>query len=410
VRRHAIDGRPLRHPAYRRLFVGNVVSFVGYQFTAVAVPVQVYALTRSSLWVGLLGAVGLAPLLVFSIWGGAVADAFDRRKVLLVSSLLAWSVTLGLLAQALLDVRSPALILVLVAVQAGAFAISNPARQAILPQLVDGDEVVSANTLGFTASNGASVLGPLGGGLVVALAGPGAAYAVDAVLFTVALWAAARLPALPTHRDDAGGGGAGAGYGWRTVVAGLRYLAGSPLILLTCAVDIVAMVLAMPRALFPEVADERFGPGSIGWLYSAIAMGSVLAGLTSGWVGRVRRKGLALTGAVVGWGLAVAAAGAVPWLWLVVVLLAVAGAADLVSGVYRQTVLLTSAPDAMRGRLQGVFFAVVAGGPRLGDLRAGGMSQVTGPTVAWVSGGIAAAAVAVLLATMFPVLRRYTDS
>jgi MFS family permease len=188
---------------------------------------------------------------------------------------------------------------------------------------------------------------------------------------------------------------------------GLRYLLGARVILLTFAIDIAAMVLALPRALFPAVADERFGPGSLSWLYSSIAIGSVLAGVSSGWIGRVRRQGLALIAAVTVWGLAVAAAGAVPWLWAVVAFMALGGAADMVSAVYRQTMMLTYAPDELRGRLQGVFFAVVAGGPRLGDLRAGTMAQFTGTTVAWVSGGLAAAAVAVLLGLMFPVLRRY---
>jgi MFS family permease len=190
---------------------------------------------------------------------------------------------------------------------------------------------------------------------------------------------------------------------------GLAYLARSQAILLTFAIDIAAMALALPRALFPAVADERFGVGSIGWLYSSIAIGSVLAGVSSGWVSRVRRQGMAVVVAVVAWGLAVAAAGAAPWLWAVVGLLAVAGAADMISAVYRQTMLLTYAPDEMRGRLQGVFFAVVAGGPRLGDLRAGAMAEATGTTVAWISGGLAAAAVAGLLAIVFPALRRYTD-
>jgi MFS family permease len=179
-------------------------------------------------------------------------------------------------------------------------------------------------------------------------------------------------------------------------------------LLLTFAIDIAAMVLAMPKALFPVVADERFGPSSLGWLYASIAIGAVLAGLTSGWIGRVRRRGVALVLAVVGWGLAVAAAGAVPWLWACVAFMALAGAADMISGVYRQTVLL-SAPDEMRGRLQGVFFAVVAGGPRLGDLRAGSVADATSASFSWVSGGIAAAVVAVLLGLTFPVLLRYTD-
>lgn len=401
LRRHAIDTRPLRHPAYRRIFIGNAVSFFGVQFTAVAVPVQVYAITRSALWVGIASFVGLVPLIAFSIWGGAIADAFDRRRVLLVSSTLMWVTTLGLLVQAVLHVDNAWLMLVLIAAQSAAFGINSPVRQAIIPALVGPEEVASANTLGFTVSNVAAIGGPVGAGVIIPHLGFSAAYAVDALLFTVVLWAALRLPALPPAGERNGAG-------LRDVRDGLRFLAGHKLILLTFAIDIGAMVLAMPKALFPVVADERFGPSSISWLYSSIAIGAVVAGLTSGWIGRVHRQGIALVLAVVGWGLAVAAAGAVPWLWACVAFMAVAGAADMISGVYRQTVLL-SAPDAMRGRLQGVFFAVVAGGPRLGDLRAGSVADATTTTFSWVSGGIAAAVVAILLGLTFPVLLRYTD-
>ncbi|GAA0737244.1 MFS transporter [Dactylosporangium roseum] len=401
IRKHAIDIRPLRHAAYRRIFVGNAVSFFGVQFTAVAVPVQIYDLTRSAFWVGVSSFVGLIPLVLFSLWGGAIADAFDRRKVLLVSSSLMWVTTLGLFAQALLHVENVWLMLVLVAAQSAGFGINSPVRQAIIPALIDKNEVAAAQTLGFTVSNIAAIGGPVGAGVVIAAFDVSAAYAIDAVLFTVVLWAALRLPSVPPSGTAATGG-------LRDIRDGLRFLAGSKIILLTFAIDIAAMVLAMPKALFPVVADERFGATSLGWLYASIAIGAALAGLTSGWIGRVHRQGVALVLAVVGWGLAVAAAGAVPWLWACVAFMAVAGAADMVSGVYRQTVLL-SAPDEMRGRLQGVFFAVVAGGPRLGDLRAGSVADVTDATFSWVSGGVAAATVAVILGLTFPVLLRYTD-
>jgi MFS family permease len=404
LRKHVIDVRPLRHVAYRRLFVGNAVSFFGVQFTAVAVPVQVYDITRSALWVGIASFVGLVPLIVFSIWGGAIADAFDRRKVLLTSSTLMWLTTLGLLAQAVLHVDNPYLMLALIAAQSAAFGVNSPVRQAIIPALIGEGEVAAANTLSFTASSVSSIFGPVGAGLVIASADFSIAYAVDAVLFTIVLWAALRLPSLP----PAAAAEAKTTGGLRDIRDGLRFLGGSKLILLTFAIDIAAMVLAMPKALFPVVADQRYGAASLGWLYASIAIGSTLAGLTSGWIGRVHRQGVALVGAVVGWGLAVAAAGAVPWLWACVAFMAVAGAADMISGVYRQTVLL-SAPDAMRGRLQGVFFAVVAGGPRLGDLRAGSVADATSATFSWVSGGIACAVVAVLLGLTFPVLLRYTD-
>jgi MFS family permease len=392
------------------MWVGNAVSFYGYQLTAVAVPVEMYELTSDSFWVGLLGVAGLVPLLVFGLWGGAIADAMDRRRLLLVSSTLMWAATVGLLVQALLGVGSPVLLLALVAVQATAFAVSSPTRQAIIPRLVPIEQVPAANTLGFTTSNAGMVLGPLTAGLIFAAWRSGVAlpvaYGVDALLFTVTLWATLRLPPVPPENGVAGGARAA---GLRSIADGLRYLATTPVLLLSFAIDLIAMVLAMPRSLFPQVAVERFGGGAaIGYLFSAIAIGSVLGGLTSGWIGRVRRQGLALVVAVVAWGIAVAFAGLAHELWLVVALLAVAGAADLVSAVYRQSMLQTYAPDQMRGRLQGVFTVVVAGGPRLGDLRAGAMAGAYGVPIAWVGGGFGAAALAVVLALVFPALLRYS--
>jgi len=399
-RRLAIDVRPLRHAAFRRIFIGTATSFFGSQLTAVAVPVQMYALTRSSLWVGYLGIAGLVPLLVFALWGGALADVLDRRRLLFVSSVVTWLVTLALLGQALLGLGSPALLLTLVAFQSAAFAVTMPTRSALIPRIVPLAEVPSANTLNFTASTAAGVAGPLAAGVLIHW-GVAWAYGVDALTFTLALWAALRLPALPPE-GSTGRGGLG------DVLFGLRYLFSKPVLLLSFGIDIIAMVLAMPRALFPQAADERFGgTGAIGWLYASIAIGSLLAGLTSGWIGRVRRQGAALIGAVVVWGIAVAVSGLAHQLWLAVALLAVSGAADLVSAVYRQTIVQTYAPDELRGRMQGVFTAVVAGGPRLGDVRAGAMVVPFGLTGSWVGGGIACVAVTVLLAIGFPALLRY---
>jgi MFS family permease len=376
----------------------------------VAVPVEMYAITHSSAWVGLLGIAGLIPLLIFGLWGGAAADVIDRRKLLLISSTLAWLSTVGLLAQALAGVRSGWLLLALTALQSAGFAVSSPTRQAIIPRIVPTGLVPAANTLSYTTTTAGGVLGPLAAGLIFGVAstdaGVPAAYLVDAVLFTISFWATWKLPPIPpiVHAEDDEKPSAGL----RGILDGLRFLATQPVLLLSFAVDIIAMVFAMPRALFPEVATDRFGGGAaIGWLYAAIAIGSVVAGLTSGWISRVRRQGRALIIAVFAWGVAVALSGAVPWLWAVVLFLAIGGAADMISAVYRQTMLLTYAPDEMRGRLQGVFFAVVAGGPRLGDLRAGTMAQYTSTTFSWVTGGLAAAVVALLIGLFFPKLRQY---
>lgn len=391
----ALDTRPLAIAPYRRLLVGQGTSFIGSMLTQVAVPVEVYAITRSSLYVGLVGLAGLVPIVVFGLYGGAIADVVDRRRLYLGASVVTWVVTLALLAQTLLGVDSVWLILGLVVVQSAAFATSSSARGAIIPRIVPLDLVPAANTLNFTIGNVGQVLGPLLAGLVIALPGPVSgfayAYAIDAVLFTAALWSALRLPPVPPDRT-----GPATRPGLREVLEGLAFIARHPVLVMSFVVDIVAMVLAMPRALFPAVADERFG-GQVGPLYAAIAIGSVLAGLSSGWIGRVRRQGRALVVAIVGWGVAVALAGLAHQLWLAVALLAVAGAADLVSAVYRQTILQTYAPDELRGRMQGVFTAVVAGGPRLGDVRAGATAAATGVTVSWVGGGIACALVVLVV-------------
>jgi MFS family permease len=399
LRRAAIDVEPLRHVDFRRLWLGNSLGMVGFQLTAVAVPVQVFELTGSSFWVGMLGLVGLVPLVAFGLWGGAVADAVDRRLLLLGSSLLLWACTGGLLAASLLGLASLPLLLGLVAVQAAGFAVASSTRGAIVPRVLPEPLVPAANTLTFTAGNVALVLGPLLAGLILARWSFATAYAADLAVFTVALYAALRLPPLPPA-------GPATAPGLRSVVDGLAFIVTRPVLLLSFAVDIAAMVLAMPRALFPETAAALGGRGAVGWLYAAIAIGAVLAGLSSGWIGRVRRQGVALVAAVIAWGLAVAVAGLARSLWPMVVLLAVAGAADLVSAVYRQTILQTYAPDEMRGRMQGVFIVVVAGGPRLGDLRAGATAAAFGVTVSWV-GGALLAAVLVSLALLVPALRNY---
>lgn len=402
LRRLTIDVTPLRQASYRRLWMGQGVSFVGFQVTSVAVPVQVYDLTHSSFWVGALGLVNLLPLIVFGLWGGAVADHMDRRKLLLMSSCVTWAATLLLLLQAALHLRDLAVIMVVVAVQASGFAISSPTRSAITPRLLDDELVPAANTLNFTVAQVGMLAGPLLAGVLLARFDYSAAYALDAVLFTVGLYAALRLPAVPPLGERQGTPGL------RSVMEGLRYLWTQPVLLMSFVVDIIAMGVAMPRALFPELAQTRFGGhGAVGWLFAGISIGAVTGGLLSGWIGRVSRQGIALVVCIVVWGLAVAVAGLAHALWLAVALLAIGGAADLVSAVFRQSMLQTYAPDEMRGRLQGVFVVVVAGGPRLGDVRAGAVAGLAGAGASWVAGGLACSVLVVVVALAFPALLRY---
>ncbi|MGN9786989.1 MFS transporter [Nonomuraea sp. ZG12] len=391
VKRHLVDTRPLSVPAYRRLWAGQAVSHVGLAVTVVAVSQQVYELTGSSFWVGMLGLANLIPLVVFGLWGGAVADAVDRRKLLVAGSLVAWVSTVLILVQSLLGVPDVYVLLGTVALGAAGFAVSSSTRGAIIPRLLPPELVPSANALNSLVYSMGAVGGPMLGGVVLVHGGFAAAYAVDAVLFTAGLYAALRLPSLAPL-------GAVSRPGWRSVAEGLRFILTTPVLLMSFVVDIIAMVFALPRALFPELVDLRFGGSlfALSWLVAAMAVGSVFGGLFSGWVTRIKRQGLALTLVIAVWGLAVAAAGLSQQLWMVLLFMAVGGAADVVSSVWRQSILQLYAPDEMRGRMQGVFMVVVAGGPRLGDVRAGATASVFGLTTAWVGGGLACA-VAVLV-------------
>ncbi|GAA3842616.1 MFS transporter [Sphaerisporangium flaviroseum] len=397
-----MDTRPLRAPAYRRLLLGQGVSFIGFQLTSVAVSAQVYDITRSSLWVGLLGPANLIPLVVFGLWGGAVADAVDRRRLLLTGSLVAWSATLALLLHAWSGLENVFLLLAVVAVQSTGFAITSPVRGAIIPRLVPTERVAAANTLNFLVSSVGTVLGPLLAGVVLAKSGYAMAYLIDVLLFGAGFYAAARLPRLVPLGEIRRPG-------LRSVIDGLRYIGSQPIVMMSFVVDLIAMAFAMPRALYPGIAAERFGGSAIafGWLSASLAIGAVVAGLLSGWVGQVRRQGVALVVVVALWGLTVAAAAFARPLWMIVALLAVGGAIDLMSSVWRQTILQTYAPDEMRGRMQGVFMVVVAGGPRLGDLRAGATSSAFGLVPAWAGGGLLCAVLVVAAGLAVPAFRKY---
>jgi MFS family permease len=403
LRSIAIDVSPLRESRpYRHLFFGNAVSTVGTQMTAVAVPLQVYEITHSSLAVGLLGFASLVPLVVFGLIGGSIADSMDRRRLMRTTSLGLALISGLLFAQAVLGLRQVWLLYVLIAVQAALFAIDSPARSAVIPRLIPARQMPAATALSQVMFNFAMVAGPLAAGVIVGTAGLEWAYGIDAVSFAAALFALIALPAVP----PAGGGTAA---GLRSVVEGLRFLRTQPVLLMTFAVDINAMVFGMPRALFPALAVGRFhgGAGAAGVLYAAPAAGAMLGALVSGWSGRVRRQGLAVLVAVAVWGAAIVGFGFAVSMWVAVVMLAIAGAADMVSAIFRNAILQISTPDALRGRLNGVFIAVVAGGPRLGDVEAGAVAALTSSQVSVVSGGFACIVGVVLLALAVPSFARY---
>ena len=410
VPRLLADLTPLRvSPAYRRLWWGLGVSNLGAQLTVVAVGLQVYALTGSTLAVGTLGLFALVPLVVLGLYGGALVDHYDRRKVSLLASGVLWVVTIAIALQAWLEVESVGLLYGLTAVQSAAFALNNPARSAIIPRLLEPHLMPAANALQTLLHNIALTGGPLLGAVLVAWGGYGVAYTLDAVLFTAALWAVWRLPDIPPEpAETRQPGGVAPGrrvVGLRSVLDGLRCLATQPNVRTTFVVDLAAMILAFPRVLFPAVGVWYLGGGeaTTGALAAAFAAGGILATLFSGGLSRVRRQGQVIVWAITAWGLFVAAFGVVLLLVgrerpdgvlltaLVAagVALALAGAADSVSAVFRQTILQTATPDHLRGRLQGVFIVVVAGGPRLGELVLGAEASSWGEGWAAVLGGLA---------------------
>jgi MFS family permease len=402
VKRHFVDTRPLGVPAYRRIWAGQTVSNIGVHVTVIAVGQQVFELTQSSFYVGLIGMANLIPLVVFGLWGGAIADAVDRRKLLITGSLIAWTATLFIFVQALLGLGNVWLILLAVAVNSTGFAITGPTRGAIIPRILGAELVPAANALNSLVYSMGAVVGPMIGAIAMTGGGFAAAYALDAVLFTASLYASLKLPPLPPL-------GKVTRPGLKSVIDGFSFIAKSPVLLMSFVVDIIAMVLAMPRALFPELTAERFGGSelALGWMTSAMGIGSVAGALFSGWVGRVKRQGVALSIIIAVWGLAVAGAGLAHDLWLVVLLMAVGGVADVISSVWRQSILQLYAPDEMRGRLQGVFLVVVAGGPRLGELRAGATATAFGLTGAWVGGGLACAVTVLIVGLSVRGFREY---
>src|SRR5215218_2067663 len=392
-----LDLTPLRvSPRFRRLWLGLGVSNLGNQLTIVAVGLQVYAISGSTLSVGLLGFCALVPLIALGLYGGALVDAYDRRTVALLSAAALFVVTAALAAQAWLHVDSVILLYVLVGLQSAAFAINNPARTAIIPRLLEPRLLPAANVLTTTAWNIGLTAGPLVGSLLVAVFDFSAAYGLDLVMFTAALWALWRLPALPPegvadHPQRKSG--------LASVLEGLRYLATRSNVRMTFVVDLIAMIFAMPRVLLPAVGVVFLGGGATttGLLSTAFAIGAVLAGFFSGGLVGARWQGRLVYVAIVVYGLSIAAFGVVlimvgptnptsvviPGLIVAMIFLAIAGGSDAVSAVFRQTILQTATPDSMRGRLQGVFIVVVAGGPRLGDL-------VLGAGASWLNEGLAA--------------------
>jgi MFS family permease len=407
VRGVLTDTRPLRVPAYRRLWGAGIVTVIGAQLSVVAVPAQIYELTGSSAYVGLTGLFGLVPLIVFGLWGGAIADAMDRRTMLLFSGSGIALSSLALWVTAASGVGGVWLVLSLFAVQTAFLAVNQPARNAVIPRLLPPDQIPAANTLNMTVFQVGAIAGPLLAGVLIPVIGLPTLYLIDAVALLATLWATWKLPPVPPETS-----GVRRRAGLREIAEGFRYAALHAVLLVSFLMDIVAMAFGMPRVVFPELAQTVYGdpPGgglAYGLLFAAIPAGMVVAGLFSGSLHRIKRQGVAVTVAICVWGLGVALFGLTGSLWLAVIFLAVAGAGDLVSSVYRMSILQTVATDEMRGRMQGVFGVVVAGGPRVADLWHGPAADWWGPGIAASVGGVLVIVGAVVVVAIFPVFWRY---
>jgi MFS family permease len=401
--RHLVmDVSPLgRSRDLRCLVAGQLLSTLGAQLTTVAVPYQVYMLTRSSLDVGLVSLAQVLPLTAGALLGGSLADAADRRRVLLGAQLLTLLCSAGLAVNA--D-TGPALwpLFVLPATAAGFAATAESGLSAILPNLVRRSEVAAVNAIFQALFQIGQVAGPAVAGLLLAGAGVRLIYWMDVATLAAAILATMLIGPQPAQ--------AGARHppGLRSILAGLRYLRGRPVIQGAYLIDINAMVFGMPRAVFPALAATVFGGGArtLGFLYAAPGAGALLGAVTTGWVHRVRRQGRAVIAAVLVWGAAITCFGLARWLPAALALLAVAGCADVISAVFRSTIIQLTVPDELRGRLMGMQMAAVTGGPRIGDAETGAVAAAFSPVTSVISGGLACMAGALILARLLPAFRR----
>ncbi|SDR67994.1 Transmembrane secretion effector [Brevibacterium sandarakinum] len=409
------DTRPLRYADFRRLWSANIVTVIGAQMTVVAIPAQIYHITGSSGYVGLSGIFGLIPLVVFGLWGGSLADVIDRRKLLIISTvgLIVASALLAVIA--VMELGNVWLLLSVFSLQQAFFGLNQPAKGALLPTIVPLELLPAANSLNMTVMTLGAVAGPVIGGALIPVFGYQMLYILDALFLATTLYAVLRLPALvPRKQPDTRSG-------FKGVIDGFRYLGTNTVVMVSLLVDVIAMVFGMPRALFPQIATETFGGPPAGGivfslLFASLAAGSALAGIFSGWVSRVERQGLTVIIAILVWGSAMTLFGLslefASGFWMAALIvallgLAMGGGADIISSAFRSTMLQEAASDDMRGRMQGVFIVVVAGGPRIADVLHGTIAEVSTTTIATAGGGLIVIVFVIACALIFPTFRRY---
>lgn len=400
--RHLVpDLGPLRDSRdYRLLMVSGVVTMFGTFITLVAVPYQMKELTGSYVAVGLVSLAEFVPMVVCGLWGGAIADAVDRRKVILLSEVGLAVTSAMLMVNSLLPDPQVWVLYVVGALATGIACLQRPSLEAMIPQVVRHDQLAAAAVLTSLRWNFGAIVAPALGGLLVVSFGTALAYGLDAVSFLLSLALLWRMSSLPPAEDAVPAS-------LRSLVEGVRYAVGRRDLMGTYLVDIAAMVFAMSTALFPFLADQMGAPQALGLLYSAGAVGSLLASLTGGWTSRVHRQGLGVIVAAVLWGVSVALAALMPTIWGVFVCLALAGAADMVSGIFRMTMWNQTIPNELRGRLAGIELLSYASGPMLGNARAGLMAQAGGARFSLGVGGLLCVAAVAALAVALPAFRTY---
>ena len=396
-----VDITPLRrHRDFRLLFIGRFVSFFGSMITVVAFPYQVYQLTHSVLLVGLLGVLEFAAILAVAFVGGALADARDRRSMVLLSEVALMVCSLVLAGNAAIPHPQVWLLFVVATAWGALDAVQRPSLDAMLPRLVDKNELTAAAALGSIRGTLGQILGPALGGVLVAAIGLSFTYMVDVATFVVGLaclWLMRSVPP-PVNAERPS---------FRRVLEGLRYARSRQELLGTYFIDMIAMFFGMPMALFPAIAQGLGGPKVLGLLYAAPAIGSFAFSATSGWTNRIHRHGMGVAVAAVVWGLAIIGFGFATSLWLAVLFLVVAGAADMMSGVFRSVIWNQTIPDSLRGRLASIEMLSYTSGPALGNFEAGAVASIFNVRISIVSGGVLCVIGCVLCALALPAFRAY---
>jgi len=396
-----LDLRPLRSSRdFRALFLAGLVGTVGAQGTYVVIPYQLKQLTGSVLAVGLLGAVEIVPLIIFGLLGGALADAVDRRRLILWTESVLLGSTLVLLGNSLLAHPQTWVLYVVAAVSASADGLQRPSLDAIVPRVVAHDQLAAASSLSVFRWTFGSILGPITGGTIAVAIGPAAWYALDAATFAVTIVCFLTLAPSPAAPGSARPS-------LRQAFGGVGYALGRRDLLGTYLVDFSAMLFAFPVALFPFLAPRYHEPFALGLLYAGLPIGALIATLTSRWTTRIRHHGRAIVAAAVLWGLAVAGFGISSTLVVAMLALVVAGGADAVSGIFRMTMWNASIPDDVRGRMAGLELLSYSTGPELGQLRSALVASATSLRASVISGGIMCAASCALLAVLLPTMWRF---